>query len=74
VESAARAAKLSHTQYREGAINYLDVIEADRSVLLQQRVSVQLSGEQARSAVGLIRALGGGWGNPVPGAGQVAVK
>ena len=42
-----------------GAINYLDVIEADRSVLLQQRVSVQLSGEQARSAVGLIRALGG---------------
>lgn len=76
VESAARAAKLSHTQYREGAINYLDVIEADRSVLQQQRVSVQLSGEQARSAVGLIRALGGGWGNPVPGgaAGQVAVK
>ena len=42
-----------------GAINYLDVIEADRSVLQQQRVSVQLSGEQARSAVGLIRALGG---------------
>ena len=66
VEAAARAAKLSHTQYREGSISYLDVIEADRSVLLQQRVSVQLSGEQARSAVGLIRAIGGGWENPVP--------
>ena len=58
VASAARAAKLSHA-VPGGAINYLDVIEADRSVLLQQRVSVQLSGEQARSAVGLIRALGG---------------
>ena len=66
VEAAARAAKLSHTQYREGSISYLDVIEADRSVLLQQRVSVQLTGEQARSTVGLIRAIGGGWENPVP--------
>ncbi|MFD4840872.1 efflux transporter outer membrane subunit [Achromobacter sp. NPDC058515] len=66
VEAAARAAKLSHTQYREGSISFLDVIEADRSVLLQQRVSVQLNGEQARSAVGLIRAIGGGWENPVP--------
>jgi multidrug efflux system outer membrane protein len=42
-------------------------------VLLQQRVAVQLSGEQARSAVGLIRAIGGGWENPVP-AEQVAAK
>ncbi|KAG0772624.1 hypothetical protein G6F22_015584 [Rhizopus arrhizus] len=66
VEASARAAKLSHTQYREGSISYLDVIEADRSVLLQQRVAVQLSGEQARSAVELIRAIGGGWENPVP--------
>ncbi len=73
VESAARAARLSHTQYREGSISYLDVIEADRSVLLQQRVAVQLSGEQARSAVGLIRAIGGGWDNPVP-PDQVAAK
>lgn len=74
VEASARAAKLSHTQYREGSISYLDVIEADRSVLLQQRVAVQLSGEQARSAVDLIRAIGGGWGNPVPGAETVAAN
>jgi outer membrane protein, multidrug efflux system len=74
VEASARAAKLSHTQYREGSISYLDVIEADRSVLLQQRVAVQLSGEQARSAVDLIRAIGGGWGNPVPGAENVAAN
>lgn len=74
VDSAALAAKLSHTQYREGSISYLDVIEADRSVLLQQRVAVQLSGEQARSAVDLIRAIGGGWGSPVPADKAVAQR
>ncbi|WP_251862759.1 efflux transporter outer membrane subunit [Achromobacter sp. Marseille-Q4962] len=73
VQAAARAARLSHTQYREGSISYLDVIEADRSVLLQQRVAVQLSGERARSTVDLVRALGGGWENPVP-AEQVAAR
>jgi multidrug efflux system outer membrane protein len=40
------------------------VIDADRSVLLQQRVAVQLDGERARSTVNLIRAIGGGWGEP----------
>ncbi|WP_050469026.1 efflux transporter outer membrane subunit [Herbaspirillum chlorophenolicum] len=65
VAASARAAKLSHTQYREGAVSYFDVIDADRTVLQQQRVSVQLDGERARSTVNLIRALGGGWGTPV---------
>lgn len=62
VHASARAAQLSHTQYKEGSISYLDVIDADRTVLTQQRVSVQLDGERARSTVNLIRALGGGWG------------
>jgi multidrug efflux system outer membrane protein len=62
VQSSSRAAQLSHTQYREGSISYLDVIDSDRTVLIQQRVSVQLDGERARSTVNLIRAIGGGWG------------
>jgi len=61
VKSASRAAQLSQTQYREGLISYLDVIDADRSVLAQQHTAVQLDGERARSTVGLIRALGGEW-------------
>jgi len=67
VAASARAAKLSHVQYREGSVSYFGVIDADRTVLQQQRVSVQLDGERARSTVNLIRALGGGWG-PVPAA------
>ncbi|OZI71918.1 efflux transporter outer membrane subunit [Bordetella genomosp. 12] len=66
VDASARAARISHAQYREGSISYLDVIEADRSVLAQRRAAVQLTGEQARSTVDLIRALGGGWGLPSP--------
>lgn len=61
VQSAARAADISHLQYREGSISYLDVITADRSVLLQQTVAVQLDGARASSTINLIRAMGGGW-------------
>ncbi len=61
VQLARRATALSHLRYQEGSISYLDVIEADNSVLLQERNAVQLNGDRARSAVNLIRALGGGW-------------
>lgn len=64
VSSAERAARLSQIQYREGAVGYLDVIEANRSVLLQQRVAVHIDAERARSVVALIRAIGGGWEVP----------
>jgi multidrug efflux system outer membrane protein len=70
VEASNRAAELSSTQYKEGAVTYLDVIDAERSVLQAQRTSVQLTGLQATSTVNLIRALGGGWGDtPLTAAG-----
>ena len=72
VAASARAAKLSHTQYQEGAVSYFNVIDADRTVLQQQRVSVQLDGERARSTVNLIRALGGGWGSTPAAATQLS--
>jgi len=61
VNAAARAARLSQIQYREGSASYLNVIDADRSVLEQRRAAVRLVSERARSTVNLIRALGGGW-------------
>jgi len=61
VKASTRAAQLSRTQYQEGAVNFLDVIDADRTVLQAQRAAVQLAGVQAVSTVNLIRALGGGW-------------
>lgn len=66
VNASVRAAQLSRTQYTEGAVNYLDVIDAERTVLQSQRAAVQLAGTQAVSTVNLIRALGGGWGDSMP--------
>jgi multidrug efflux system outer membrane protein len=63
VEASSRAEQLSSTQYREGAVTYLDVIDAQRTVLRSQRTAVQLSGVQAVATVNLVRALGGGWGS-----------
>jgi outer membrane protein, multidrug efflux system len=63
VTASTRAAKLSRSQYTEGAVNYLDVIDAERSVLQARRTAVQLQGVQAAATVNLIRALGGGWGD-----------
>lgn len=61
VQQASRAAELSQIQYREGSVSYLDVIDADRQVLVQQRASLALDGDRAQTAVALVRAIGGGW-------------
>lgn len=61
VRASRRALTLAHTQYREGYTSSLEALDADRSLLEQQRLAVQLDGARARAAVNLIRALGGGW-------------
>ncbi|MBB6187521.1 efflux transporter outer membrane subunit [Rhodanobacter sp. MP7CTX1] len=66
VQASARAAQLSRTQYEDGQVNYLDVIETERTLLETRRRAIQLQGEQATFTVQLIRALGGGWGIPNP--------
>jgi multidrug efflux system outer membrane protein len=73
VKASQRAADLSRSQYTEGAVNYLDVIDSERTVLQARRAAVQLQGVQAASTVNLIRALGGGWGDVVPQPAQQAV-
>lgn len=61
VEAADRGVAISQSRYRSGATGYLDVIDAQRSLLLVQRLDTQLRGTRAISTVALIRALGGGW-------------
>ena len=63
VNASQRSAHLSTTQYQEGQIAYLDVIDAERQVLQTQLQASQLTGVQAVATVNLIRALGGGWGD-----------
>lgn len=65
VKQASKAARLSQIQYKEGSISYLDVLDADREVLVQKRLSVKLDGDRAMAAVALVRAIGGGWDNDI---------
>ncbi len=62
--SAARATKIADVRYNAGATSYLDVIEAQRTLLVVQRLDTQIRGARANSTVALIRALGGGWDAP----------
>ncbi|KVU95711.1 multidrug efflux transporter outer membrane subunit OpcM [Burkholderia ubonensis] len=74
VNASRRAAKLSRTQYQEGEVSYLDVIDSERSVLVSQLQANALTGTQAVSTVNLIRALGGGWGDAPAAVGDAARK
>lgn len=59
VKASVRAAQPSRTQYTKAAVNYLDVIDAERTILQTQRASVQLEGAQAVSTVNLIHKIPG---------------
>lgn len=67
VTASARAAQLSRVQYKDGSVAYLLVIDAERVSLNAHLNAVRLQGMQATSTVNLIRALGGGWGEPEAG-------
>jgi multidrug efflux system outer membrane protein len=64
VSASARAAQLSRVQYEDGSVAYLLVIDAERVALSARLNAVRLQGTRASSTVNLIRALGGGWGDP----------
>jgi NodT family efflux transporter outer membrane factor (OMF) lipoprotein len=61
VQDAEATAALSLTRYREGVVNYLDVVTAQTAALEAERTSIGLRTRREHAAVGLIRSLGGGW-------------
>jgi multidrug efflux system outer membrane protein len=60
-ERAVKSLELSQTQYGKGASNFLDVLDAERTLLADERTSVQLLGQRLQDTVLLIKALGGTW-------------
>jgi multidrug efflux system outer membrane protein len=66
VDAAARATVLSNSRYRNGFVSQLELLDARRSELANRRQAVQLRAAQYQATVGLIRALGGGWGDAAP--------
>lgn len=61
VLSSQEAYRLSRKQFDGGLINYLSVLDAERTLLDNLRLSSQLRGQRYLSAVALIKSIGGGW-------------
>lgn len=61
VKSATMTLNLALNRYREGAVNYLEVVTAQASALQTRRGALDLHTRQLRTSVDLVRALGGGW-------------
>ena len=62
VSSAARTTALSDSRYRNGFVSQLELLDAQRSELRNRRAALQVKSAQYQATVGLVRALGGGWG------------
>lgn len=61
VAAARRAGDLAQKRYDAGFVNYFEVIDAQRTVLANERAATQLGAQQLINSIALIKALGGGW-------------
>ena len=61
VDDAEHTEQIALNQYKSGLVNYLNVANAQATLLYNQRTQTQILGEQMVASVGLIKALGGGW-------------
>lgn len=61
VEAARQSLDLTQVQYRAGLASYLQVIDADRTLLANELTAAQTEVQRQVSTVLLMKALGGGW-------------
>jgi multidrug efflux system outer membrane protein len=67
VADANRAEEIALNRYKSGLVGYLDVLVAQTTLLSNERVAAQISGQRMVATVVLVKALGGGWlGVPAP--------
>ena len=75
VDAALRSVDLADSQYREGAVDYQRVLDAQRVVLQVENELAQTKSSIATNRIALYKALGGGWelrnGQPVLPEGMV---
>ena len=64
LKAAQRTLEIADNRYRSGLVTYLEVSSAQRAELTLERTVVLLQGRELATAVGLIKALGGGWEGP----------
>jgi len=74
VAAAQQALDYSLTRYRAGAVNYLDVVISQTAALQSRIEALDITTRQLRASVQLIRALGGGWQDPVTVAANATTR
>ncbi|OOG65535.1 RND transporter [Rhodanobacter sp. B04] len=72
-DAAQHSVDLAMDRYKQGAVGYLDVVQAQTTALDAQRSLLNLDTQQLRASVQLIRALGGGWSSDRLASRNVAV-
>jgi NodT family efflux transporter outer membrane factor (OMF) lipoprotein len=60
-EAARQSVNLAFVQYREGAVDFQRVLDAQRSQLREENTLTQIRSSVATSLIALYKALGGGW-------------
>ena len=60
--SARQTLDIANNRYKSGLVTYLEVVTSQSAALDLERTVVQIEGERRVAAVGLVKALGGGWG------------
>jgi hypothetical protein len=61
VTAAHRSVEIAVIQYREGAVDFQRVLDAERSQLQVEDELVHLRSSAATNVISLYKALGGGW-------------
>jgi NodT family efflux transporter outer membrane factor (OMF) lipoprotein len=56
--------RLSDLRYRSGTANYLDLLDAQRSLFVAQQQAIEANLLRLQNQVTLYRVLGGGWSEP----------
>jgi multidrug efflux system outer membrane protein len=59
--AATIAARLAFERYQAGAVNFLEVVDAEQARLVNELASLRTVNEQTLATVRLIKSLGGGW-------------
>ncbi len=66
VRQAREAYRIVRIQYREGSTDFLNLLDAQRTLLTAQDAHIAVILARLNTTVGLFKALGGGWEEKIP--------